>query len=75
MKKLIAILLLVAAGFAVFIGSPLFRAESDSVGVWQIMRYTMGVESLGGTALFAADTDGDGLITLADALQLALKEG
>lgn len=75
MKKIIAVLLLAVAGFAAFIGSPLFLAETDDVGVWQIVRYTMGVDSLSGTALFAADADGDGLITLNDALLLALKEG
>lgn len=75
MKKIIAVLLLAVAGFAALIGSPLFRAETDEVSIWQIMRYTMGVDSLEGTALFAADTDGDGLITLGDALFLALKGG
>jgi hypothetical protein len=75
MKKLIAVLLLAVAGFAAFIGSPLFRAETENVGAWQILRYTMGVDSLEGTALFAADADGDGIITLNDALLLALTGG
>lgn len=75
MKRFVAILLLAAACFAAFIGSPLFPAESGGVGVWQIVRYTMGVESLNGADIFAADTDGDGLITLSDAVRLALKAG
>lgn len=75
MKRLLAILLLAVACFAFFIGSPLFPRKTSGVGAWQIIRYTMGADSLDGTAIFAADTDGDGLITLSDALQLALKAG
>lgn len=76
MKKFVAVLLLAIACFSVFIGSPLFKqnAEEQS-GVWQIVRYTMGADSLSGSALIAADADGDGCITLSDALQRALKAG
>lgn len=75
MKKLAAVLLLTLAVFAAVVGSPLFSRESAEVGLWQILRYTMGVDSLSGSALTAADANGDGLITLSDALYFALKEG
>ena len=75
MKKLLAILLLAIAGFAAFIGSPLFDGDAEQPGAWRIVRYTMGGGSLEDAELFAADVDGDGLITLQDALLIAAKEG
>ena len=74
MKKCIAILLLAAAGFAVFIGSPLFPKTAAAPGAWQVVRYTMGAGGLDGADIFAADADGDGRITLSDAVRHALRE-
>ena len=74
MKKLLAVLLLAIAGFAAFIGSPLLDNAAPSAGpvsAWQVVRYTLGCDSIQGANLFAADMDGDGAITLQDALLIA----